>query len=125
MFENLIGTGPQQGVQKQHDLYKEPGDIVINVFVANREKPREQIIDLMRQKIEQLGPQTVSRHCCDPSKATVWDIGPKSVQPQDRLEALIAASEQAVKDGHLVRFLSPHNADPALHYERAVAPVNS
>src|SRR6185295_413952 len=98
MYENLVGTGPQQGEQKQHDLYLAPGDLVIDVFHANKTKPRDQIIELMRQKIVELGPGTVSKHCCDPSKLTVFDVGPSSIDPTKRA-AFVAAADAAVKDG--------------------------
>lgn len=117
MYENCIGTGDQQGVQHELDLYKEAGDTVIRVFVANRDKPREQIIDLMRQKIVELGPQTVSMHCADSTVWTVLDIGPKSVIPQEARPAFEAALEAAVKDGRFSKFLSPHTSDPGYHLE--------
>ncbi len=119
MFDNLVGTGPQQGEQKQHDLYLAPGDLVIDVFHANRARPRDQIIELMRQKIVELGPGTVSKHCCDPSKLTVFDVGPNSID-KTKHAAFIAAADAAVKDGRVKKFLSPVNADPAFHFEIAV-----
>lgn len=121
MYENLIGTGPQQGEQKQHDLYREPGDLVIDVFQANMGKPRDQIIELMRQKIVELGPQTVSHHCCDPAILTVFDVGPNSIDFTKRL-AFESAAGAAVAAGRVGKFLSPHTADPAYHFEIAVDP---
>lgn len=117
MYENCIGTGPQQGPVNQRQLYKLPGQVVVDVFEQNRTLPRDQVIAMMLAKIVELGPQSISRHCCDPSKFTVWDVGPKSVDPPEALPALEAAAMAAVKDGKLTKFLSPFNADPALHFE--------
>lgn len=113
MYENCIGTGPNQGPAKQHELYAGPGDLVVKVFENNLDKHREELIGLMERKIWELGPQTVSRHCCDPAKVCVLDISPSSI-PKDRHVAF----EKAVEDDKRVtKFLSPHNADPAFHLE--------
>lgn len=125
MYANCVGTAKNQGVEKEHELYAAPGDLVINVFSANREKPREQIIALMLQKILELGPAKVSKHCADPSKLTVYDIDPESLKPAGRQVAFEGAIDAAVKDGRLSRFLSPHVGDPAYHIEQPVpAPTN-
>jgi len=119
MYENCIGTGPQQGPVNQKALYKLPGQVVVDVFEQNRTLPRNQVIALMLSKIIELGPQTVSRHCCDPATVTVFDIGPSTVTPQDKRPAFEAAVQA---DRRVAKFLSPHTADPAYHLEIPVAP---
>lgn len=125
MYENCIGTGPKQGPEEELHLYLAAGDAVIDVFVANQDKPRDQIIELMRQKIVEVGPQNVSHHCVSPLVLTVFDIGPASVLPRTALPAFEAALTAAVTDGRLSKFLSPRNSDPALHVERPVAALPS
>lgn len=120
MYDNCAGSGPQQGPVNQRSLYKLPGQVVVDVFEQNRMLPRDQVIALMLAKILELGPQTVSRHCCDPAKVTVFDIGPSSVKPQEARPALEAAARA---DKRVVKFLSPHNADPAYHFEIPVVPT--
>lgn len=113
MYGNLTGTADHQGVQEQLDLYAAAGDKVIEVYVANKDKPRDEVIELMRQKIEELGPGTVSHHCCDPSKIAVFDVAPLSIV-KEKQGAFEAA---AANDKRITKFLSPHTSDPAYHFE--------
>jgi hypothetical protein len=116
MYTNLTGSGPQQGVAAQLALYLQPGKDVIEVYVQNKEKSSAEVIELMRQKIEEVGPSKVSHHCCDPSKLAVIDLGPSSIQPQSARPALESALSPSA-DSRIAKFLSPHTSDPAYHVE--------
>lgn len=125
MYTNLVGTGKHQGIVEQRRLYLPPGNKVIDVFEQNVGQPRDAVIALMTARINEIGPETVSHHCRDPKKFIVWDVGPNSVQPSENIKVFIIACDAAVKDGRLLKFLSPDNSDPALHFEKAVGPINA
>ncbi len=110
MYENLIGTGTGQGLAAQMGLYKAPGQAVIQVWNVNQAKPRDEVIALMANKIRQLGPETVSKHCS--TTHWVWDVAPSSI-PSERHAAYIAAAEAHPK---VTKFLQPPQ-DPAYHAE--------
>lgn len=113
MYQNLISTGINQGIPKQRALYLPPGNKVIDVFEKNQGQPRDTVIALMAARIVELGPQTVSHHCCDPDKITVLDIAPTSID-----SAQHAAFEAAVRaDPRVSKFLTPASSDPAYHLE--------
>lgn len=120
MWENLNGPPPLKGIAAERHLYLEPGNRVIDVYEQNSSLPAAQVIALMTARIIEIGPGLVSHHCGDPSKITVFDIGPSTVKPPESLPAFEAALTEAVKDGRLSKFLSPSNGDPALHIERLV-----
>lgn len=121
MWANLVGTGLHQGIAEQRKLYLPPGNQIIDVFEQNASLPAAEAQALMAARIEEVGPGLVSHHCCNPAALTVWDIDPDSVKPALALCAFEAALTAAAKDGRLSKFLSPNNADPALHCERPVA----
>ena len=111
MYENLIGTGVGQGLKDQMMLYKEPGRAVIQVWNVNQAKPRDQVIQLMADKIRQLGPETVSKHCS--TTHWVWDVGPHSIPDVDKRGAFARAAASHPK---VTKFLQPPQ-DPAFHLE--------
>lgn len=113
MYENLIGTGKDQGVGPQMKLYKEPGEEVIAVFVANRNLPADQCQQFMTDKINELGPSNVSHHCADPSVITVFDVAPSSIAADQHAD--FEAAVQA--DKRVTVFFSPRSFDPAYHLE--------
>lgn len=113
MYGNLIGTGVNQGIAKQRALYLPPGNKVIDVFEQNQGQPRENVISMMEARINELGPSTVSHHCCDPAKITVLDIAPSSIETEQH-----AVFEAAVRaDRRVSKFLTPASSDPAYHLE--------
>lgn len=113
MYQNLASTGINQGIAKQRALYLPPGNKVIDVYEQNSTLPRDQVIALMAARIIELGPSTVSHHCCDPNKLTVLDIAPTSIDPTQH-----AAFEAAVRaDKRVSKFLTPASSDPAYHLE--------
>ena len=74
MYDDVIIP---HGVQYAYDLYGQYGDRVIDVYVQNRNKPRQVVIGLMRDKILQVGPSNVSNHIS--SFLDVFDVAPSSV----------------------------------------------
>lgn len=110
MYENLIGTGTGQGIAAQLLLYKVPGQAVIHVWDVNQAKPRDVVIGMMAEKIRQLGPENVSKHCS--TTHWVWDVGPSSI-PSEKHAAYVAA---AVAHPKVTKFLQPPQ-DPAYHME--------
>jgi hypothetical protein len=117
MYQNLVGSGKGQGVKAQHVLYGPAGDAVIDTFVELRDKGLDAaaIQDGMRAKIEELGPAKVSRHCADPSKLNVIDVGPNSLGGADAQAAFVAAAQQE-EGGRVSKFI-PYPKDPGDHFE--------
>lgn len=108
MFNNIRS----KGVDNQKELYGPNGDKVIDVYVAAKKdgKTDQQIIGLMVDKINELGPGNVSKHIADPQKLNVIDIAPSSITNK-------SAFVQAVNaDKRVSKFLTPP-ADPAYHLE--------
>jgi hypothetical protein len=112
MYNNIEATS----IEKQLGLYAEPGRKVIREY--QRLKPlghgRLAILAAMEDKIDMLGPGTVSRHCADPSELNVIDIAPSSIASPSRF---LAALTQAEQRGEVSRFFSPAQGDPAFHVE--------
>jgi hypothetical protein len=74
MYNNLVGSG----VATQKKIYGPCGDEVIDVYVAEVAKSGSTpstIKIAMTNKINELGPATVSKHCADFSKVCVVDVG--------------------------------------------------
>jgi len=117
MYQNLIGKGKGQGVAAQHRLYGPAGDAVVDTFVELRDKglSAEAIRDGMRAKIEELGPGKVSRHCADPTKLNVIDLGPNSLGGEDAQAALVAAAQ--AEEGRRISKFIPYPKDPGDHFE--------
>ncbi len=69
MYDNC-----RSDLQEQRRTYLGPGQRVIDVYVANQNKPRNTVISLMEAKINELGSSTVSRHCADHNVLNVFDI---------------------------------------------------
>lgn len=113
MYWNLVGTGTGQGVAAQMALYMAPGKSVIQVFVDNPGKPKDEVIALMEAKIIELGPETVSKHCS--TTMYVWDVAPSSI-PADKHQTFLNA---AITNPKVKKVLSPYTIpkDPAFHLQ--------
>ena len=110
MYNNLVN----QGVEKQKKLYGRFGDLVIDVYVsANKSVPSKnagEIISEMIDKINELGPGKVSKHCRDNN---VIDVAPSSIAN----DKMFAASARRHKQ--VTKYLGPSSSDPAHHLEIA------
>ena len=76
MYQNCNKTG---GVKKQKAIYGPNGDKVIEVFEKEKAKKNglrgDALIEKMMNKIIEIGPGKVSKHCGDSKKINVFDIG--------------------------------------------------
>ena len=61
-------------LQEQREIYASPGQKIIDVYVIERSKSRNYVIDKMEAKIKEIGPSKVSKHIADPSILNTFDI---------------------------------------------------
>lgn len=109
MFDNL----ENYGIEKQKELYGSAGDQVINIYKNGKQRKlsRENIIKNMKNKITNIGPQSVSRHAADPKKLNVIDVAPNSLKNRKKfIDAL-------KNDKRVSKVLTPNDGDPAFHIE--------
>jgi len=98
----------------QHALYGPAGDKVLDVFEANRSKPKDQVIALMIAKIDALAAQgiRVSQHVVPLdiyAKLNVIDVGVGSTQPVAgpafNVAKITAAFARLNADGYIKKFI--------------------
>jgi hypothetical protein len=112
MFDNV----ERRGVTQQRALYAAPGREVVDLCASLKAKgmPRPQVIAAMEQRIREVGPARVSRHCATGNDIVV-DIAPGSVKGRRAFEAAVEAAQA---EGQVRAFLHPRNStDPAYHIE--------
>ncbi|MCP3065074.1 hypothetical protein LXT21_40515 [Myxococcus sp. K38C18041901] len=111
MYDNIQSTG----VARQKSLYGAGGDAVIDTYSESVAAglTKEQTLQAMVDRINELGPSSVSKHMADPTRLNVIDISPRSI-PDSKKEAF----EEAIRaHPEVSRFLGPSNNDPAYHLE--------
>ncbi|WP_423740529.1 glycoside hydrolase family 19 protein [Flavobacterium columnare] len=69
MYDNC-----SRDLAEQRRTYAPPGQRVIDVYENNLNRPRNEVINLMETKINELGPSTVSRHLADPAIMNTFDV---------------------------------------------------
>jgi hypothetical protein len=106
MYENC----QKHGAAYNKNMYAAAGDKVIQVFEDNKTKPRETVIQLMLKKINEIGPNKISKHISDTHYT--FDVAPSSIPTGSR-----AKFEQAIKSHKAVTKLIPPPTDPAFHIE--------
>jgi hypothetical protein len=106
MYENCVANGVEFNLR----LYGAAGDKVVGVFAANQAKPRDTVIQLMLDKIVELGPANVSKHIS--VDFFVFDVAPSSI-PAAKQPAFLAA----INAHPAVSKVIPPPADPAYHIE--------
>lgn len=102
-----------KGVKSQYKLYGYYGDKVIAVYdnlVSNHNFSNDYVIYAMTEKIREIGPQNVSKHCVDDPNYSVFDIDPESIENQESF------SEKLLSDTRIKKLILPGN-DPAYHIE--------
>ena len=111
MYNNLIGS--PQNIITQRNLYRPPGQQVIDVFEKEQQagKTKVEILNAMEAKIWELGPGKVSRHCADFTKLVVLDIAPSSIKHKSEFVTEVKSDERVSK------FLGPSSGDRAYHIE--------
>jgi hypothetical protein len=113
MYTNL----ENQGVASQRRLYGAGGDQVIDAYEEARAAgmDREGILQAMVDRINEVGPSSVSRHLANPTERNIIDISPRSIPAH-----LHDAFQEALRNHPDVsRFLGPADGDPAFHVEIA------
>jgi len=106
MYENCVS----KGVQFNKNMYAAAGGKVVDVYAANKDKPRDTVIALMLARILEIGPAKVSRHISDTHYT--FDVAPSSI-PSDKQAAFLAA----IKAHKAVSNVIPPPTDPAFHIE--------
>ncbi len=113
MYQNLVGVG----VDAQRALYGPNGRKVIDTYeeLVEAEKSPAEIQDGMRDRIVEIGPSKVSRHCGDFHVLNVFDVGPGSLGGTKARQAFAAAA--AAEVGKRVSTFIPWPKDPGMHLE--------
>ena len=111
MYENCVS----KGAEFNKKMYAAAGDKVVEVYVANKDKPRSIVIELMLAKIREIGPGKVSKHISDTHYT--FDVAPSSIPPAKHAEFLAAINSHKA-----VSKVIPPPTDPAFHIE---VPKNS
>ena len=73
MYENCVS----KGAAYNEALYCTAGDRVVEVFAANHDQPRDAVIQLMTDKILEIGPEKISMHMSDTHYT--FDVAPSSI----------------------------------------------
>ena len=107
MYEN-VNT---RGVAHQKRLYGPNGDLVIDIYVANQAKPKDDVVSLMKAKIIAIGPSKVSKHCSETHD--VFDVAPSTITDKTKFGKALKDAKLA---GIISHFILPP-ADPAYHIE--------
>ena len=87
MYENILKTS----VEYQKSIYRNPGKQVIDVY--NPALSRYENIQLMKDKILEVGPQKVSKHCSDYNVLNVFDISIARSTNTTLLESILRSRE--------------------------------
>ena len=106
MYENCVA----KGAAYNEALYCVAGDRVVEVFEANQDQPRDAVIELMTDKILEIGPEHISMHMSDTHYT--FDVAPSSI-PAAKHAAFVAA----VLGNKAVSKLIQPPRDPAFHIE--------
>ncbi len=116
LHDNLV----EHGVDAMRRLYLPPGNLVIDVFVADVAKSRLDTVADMAVKIRAIGPYLVSHHCLDEAaqqKLNVLDVGPAQLAHRDAfIDACRREAPPLASNGLLARLLEPPH-DPGIHLE--------
>jgi hypothetical protein len=99
--------------KSQIDLYGRNGDAVLKVFKANKSKPKDEVINLMIDKINDLAKskRRVSKHVVSKEsylKENIIDIGTAStskVSKNYNIKKFTKALEGLVKEGYIKKFI--------------------
>lgn len=109
MYTNCLN----KGIKSQKMLYGSYGDQVIDTYSYYHDKgySQDNTIAQMTNKINDLGPSNVSKHCGDYSKINVMDISPSSVGNGDKFMDCVK------RNSSISNYFSPGSNDPAYHIE--------
>lgn len=81
MYINIV----KNGMKQQRNTYKQPGQEVLDAYESAQKKGKDKagIIKEMEDKIKEIGPSKVSRHCGDPKVVNVFDVHQGMSNPKD------------------------------------------
>ena len=113
MYDNIT----THGVESQKNLYGPGGDKIIAEYSRLKKlgKNIQEIKKGMEDKINEVGPTTVSKHCCNPSTLSIFDVAPSSI-PSGFDKAFENAIKNAKTRGEVSKYFIPP-PDPAYHIE--------
>jgi hypothetical protein len=97
MFNNC----KKNGTDEQMKTYKAPGRQVIQVYIdlSIAKKSEDEIRQAMADKIEEVGPENVSKHIADPAKMNTFDIA------QSTLHKKLDFKSESSKSNNINRIL--------------------
>lgn len=99
----MYNNAESQGKEKASNLYKSSGRQVMSLYPDKK---------AMLDKIYELGPRTVSRHCGNHSELNVIDIAPSTIRNPKKFAGIIGANSGVSK------ILTPWNTpEKAIHIE--------
>lgn len=110
MYSNL----EKYGVDHQKKLYSSNGDKVIDEY-SELKAAGKSVVEIkkgMENKIVEIGPQKISKHCADPNRRCVFDIAPSSIPDKKKDDFVNAIKGNVNVDKY---FIPP--GDPAFHLE--------
>ena len=113
MYDNIVAYG----VAHQKTLYGTNGDNVIDEYTRLKKdgKNATEIKKGMEDKINSLGPTTISKHCCNPGEYSIFDVAPSSI-PKDKKLKFEGAIKSANTSGEVNKYFFPPE-DPAYHLQ--------
>jgi len=111
-----------KGVASQYELYARSGDKVVAVFEreVKRGKQRTAVVQAMFEKILQLGPSNVSKHCVDTSIMNVFDIPFSSITNQKEFRSAL----KHLQPYPISRYLD-ENKNSCFHIEMKLSDVEA
>lgn len=113
MYDNIRSTG----AARQKQLYGSAGDAVIDVYSSELKKgsSQNQILQAMSQKVYQLGPSNVSRHCLSNGRTLdVFDIASSSVSNKAALRSALSKAQQ---QGQISKYIDETSSNGCFHVE--------
>ncbi|KKM90712.1 hypothetical protein LCGC14_1235880 [marine sediment metagenome] len=102
MYEMCRANGPDY----LDRLYRRPGREVVSVYRRHADAPEPELLRLMTQAIDRLGPANVSKHCS--AEHIAFDVAPSSIADADAFVRAAGAHPE------VVQFIPPP-ADPGYH----------
>lgn len=91
MYENIV----KLGIKSQYKLYGPSGDKVIGVYETNATKPRDELITLMENKINEIGSEKVSHHIS--TNYYVFDVPWSSVSDRSKFKKAVDKHSKVYK----------------------------
>lgn len=113
---NLLEDEEEGGKEYCRKMYGSAGDKVIDVWVKYKkaDSTAAEIREQMTAKINELGPENVSKHCGDFKIRNTFDVGPNSINNQTAFED---STDSYVTKKVIEKFLNQDDYDPAYHIQ--------